>query len=632
MKRTIKMLEIVATVSLLLMTIQPIVICAAETQSLPGWPVLQGNPSGDGHNSFVVGDVGFTPGNEAITISRNSHLYIFSFDGTLLLDVHLNGISKRQPSLGDLDGDGDLEIVVSAAGFFGDALYVIDEDTVTTIASGYNSGYRPVVLDDLDGNGTLEIIELEMGSNSGQTQAIIHVRDRFGNDFEGWPIQPLTPTPPARMLYSPLAVGDLDGDGMKEIVVQLKDGRTNDAPTIFAIRSNGSILWSYQIPYDYVNFGTTSNDVLYFNDVVLGDVDNDGFLEVVYFRNGKLTESEDSYGFIFDHEGNIQAEWTVPLSEAYFGNPAMQQIALGDIDQDCDLEIIMSACTWDVCEEDRTFAWHHTGELMEGFPIMLGPDDDQTTSPMIADVNNDGFPDIVSSLYDDRDNYYNRIYAWDRQGQLLDDWPKELIRQSGSPWITIPPFQQTTLVDLDGNGTLDLIAPIGGAESHAIDLGVPLTPSTTEWPIYRHDPQRTGLYIDQGTLPDLIIADFSAEYVLNVTNLTSMQQHSYKKIKLTAIIKNNGIADINIPFNVTFYSVKSTSDSISGTPISIIEIMSLGADETKEVTITWILKPKMQVFSVFADSSRIIEESDESNNWASVIINKITTAEPSKFI
>jgi len=489
------------------------------SQNIPGWPVIHGDPMWDGHNSWAIGDVGFTEGNEAVTtinaLSCEDSLIVVSNDGEILLDFKRDGLSNHVPSLGDLDNDGVLEIVVGYVDDFEGGLFVIDDGVVTEIASGYQSSLRPVVLEDLDGDGVLEIIEIEL------EQGIIHVRDRFGNDIDGWPQQPLVPTHSVfpKIDHSCLAVGDLDNDGEKEIVVQLKDARTLYAPWIFVLNSDGSIKWSVQIPSDYDYPTWNTNFALYFNEVILGDVDNDGFLEIVYFRDKSNMNSDDQYFYIFDHEGSIQEQWIIPTSVAYFGNPANQQIALGDLDQDGDLELVMSARLFNG-NADRTFAWHHNGDLVDGFPItmlgedddqttspmiaadvdndgfpitMLGEDDDQTTSPMIADVDNDGFPDIVSSLYSQRNNYYNKIYAWDNQGQLLDDWPKELIRQGSTPQIAVPPFQQTTLADLDGSGTLDLIAPIGGAESHAIDLGVAF--EHLDWPMYRHDVQRTGRYI-----------------------------------------------------------------------------------------------------------------------------------------
>ena len=56
--------------------------------------------------------------------------------------------------------------------------------------------------------------------------------------------------------------------------------------------------------YETFHFNT-SNDNLWFNDVVIGDVDNDGGLEVIYFRDGWRTPDGDSFVLVIDEDGSI---------------------------------------------------------------------------------------------------------------------------------------------------------------------------------------------------------------------------------------------------------------------------------------------------------------------------------------
>ncbi len=477
-----------------------------ENIYLEGWPIIQGNIMFEGHNTHAIGNVGFTTGKESVATSqglgdRNKHLYIWSNTGDLVFDDIGNYyFINHVPSLANLDSDESLEIVIGANGSF-----IIDDGIINQISSGYLSGYRPVVLSDINNDGAIDIIEIEAARNAIQ-RVFIHVRDKFGNDLEGWPVEPLNQF--NTVLYSSIAVGDLENDGGKEIVIQLNNGQlcNDDSPTVFVYNSNGSLKWSYQSPYNEGGiYCPSSSNNLYYNDVALGDVDSDGFLEVVYFQAQHVFDNEKSHFFVFDHLGNIQAQWDIDREESYFFNEAMQQIALGDLDKNGDLEIVVTGltdCQEGGCLRSHTFAFNHDGSLLPGFPANVPEEftsQDRTTAPMIADVDGDGFPEIISSLYDRRNNYYNRIYAWDRFGQLLDCWPKELIRQSGTSQIALVFNSQTTLVDLDMNGNIDLIAPIGSAESHGIDLGFPV--AKMEWPMYRHDPGRTGCYECLGKKP-----------------------------------------------------------------------------------------------------------------------------------
>ena len=68
-------------------------------------------------------------------------------------------------------------------------------------------------------------------------------------------------------------------------------------------------------------------------------------------------------------------------------------------------------------------------------------------------------------------------------------------------------------------------------------------------------------------------------------------------------------------------SIDPLEDNIHQVEISIIkigsiEIPSLGAGETAEATITWDIQPETYSPSVFVDSTRVVEESNERNNWA----------------
>lgn len=232
--------------------------------------------------------------------------------------------------MGDLDGDGFKEIVFRTFdNNLGGRLYVINNGNVNIIASDGMYVERPIVLDDLDGDGSLEIIEVAR-IESINDEPVLHgggkifVRNRFGQPLPGWPQQPIVPPGYYNVLSSDIATGDLDRDGVKEIVVQLRVSNTsnNIGPTLFVFNFDGTIKWSYQFP-GYYQWVFSSNDMLGLNDVVLGDVDgNDGrLLEVVYFRNSKgMPAPYDNFAYVFDHEGNIQSQWTVPTTEASFLN------------------------------------------------------------------------------------------------------------------------------------------------------------------------------------------------------------------------------------------------------------------------------------------------------------------------
>ncbi|MBI1746641.1 MAG: VCBS repeat-containing protein [Acidobacteria bacterium] len=380
------------------------------------------------------------------------------------------------PALADLYGEGKLKIILGTQS----GVHIFNADATSTIIEpGIPFRLRPVVVDDLDGDGSLEIIAVSdpCPVSCEDPAWRLHVWDNYGNPLPGWPQR----MPMAWSAISALAVGDLDGDGKKEIVLAIEDGRTLAPPHILAYNLDGTIKWSTPIEMD--DFCRLADVGLALS---LADVDNDGNLEVVFQRNGRCSRTDHRFG-ILDGQGRLKNEWFLSRTENWF--PSLLDVPLGDLDGDNHLEIITSTTTQGT-PIGRIFAWHHTGDLVEGFPVAV---DQRTLTPMVADVDGDGSPDIVSSLGLLRDYIRNPIYACDPSGRLIDGWPKWLPRVSYPPgWVSAASY--TTLADVNGDEILDLIASVGGGELHVITLGSRLNPGSMHWPTVRHDFRHTGRY------------------------------------------------------------------------------------------------------------------------------------------
>ncbi|HPJ30788.1 MAG TPA: FG-GAP-like repeat-containing protein, partial [Methanothrix sp.] len=125
------------------------------------------------------------------------------------------------PALSDLDGDGELEIVV---GTNEGMLYVFNEDG-TRVAGFPTAAEGPIrsspAVADLDGDGSLDIV---VGSDDDR----LYAWNGLGDPLAGFPR--LTSSDVA----SSPAVGDLDGDGSLEVVVGSNDRG------IYAFNGDGS--------------------------------------------------------------------------------------------------------------------------------------------------------------------------------------------------------------------------------------------------------------------------------------------------------------------------------------------------------------------------------------------------------
>lgn len=156
------------------------------------------------------------------------------------------------PSVGDLDGDGTMEIAFGSQDF---SIYAVRSTGQMMPGFPVKTGYRiyaQPALGDLDGDGRREVV---IGSGDSKIHAL-----RFdGTNLPGWPVSV------GGRITASAAVGDLDGDGAQEVVVACTDGK------LHVLRANGAPVGG---------FPETPGGVLASAPVVV-DLDGDNRIEIL---------------------------------------------------------------------------------------------------------------------------------------------------------------------------------------------------------------------------------------------------------------------------------------------------------------------------------------------------------------
>ncbi len=398
------------------------------------------------------------------------HVWAYHADGTPVagwpqlagpLDPYGYGTLRRSPVAADLNGDGQLEVAaVDISGY----VYVWRGD-----GTGVPGWPKPlldygaaIALADINQDGVAEIIATS-------ETPLVSVFDLSGQMLPGWP-QQLSADLADYLTLSQPSVGDVDGDGRMEIVIQNK----YDDMLLYVFNSDGTLHSGWP-----VSLATYDPSAYMAAQPVMADVNGDGRQEIVTYTSTNRV-------FVFSADGSLPAGWPISLT-----NISITGASTADITGDGVPEVLLGAKDY----RNRIpviFAYNGSGTAITGWPakndILPGSSFYGFygfSSPAAADVDGDGSREVVGLGSSSPDKPY-ALAAFRKDGTMVLGFPKPVAKAPADSTST------PVIMDFDGDGLQEIAWLCSTGDLYLWDAEGAGRTNGFDWTMSGHDAGRTG--------------------------------------------------------------------------------------------------------------------------------------------
>ncbi len=450
-------------------------------------PVLRSTlPGSWDENWFASPALVDVDGDELLDIvaPRHSVLYVYRGDGTPLWQTAWASSASNSPehgsvrmwpsaAVGDFDGNGDVEIAVSAhpdgAGY-NVAVYDHQGELLPGWPQAFGSNeVRSIAAADVDGDGAVEILVTKQADGPAT-----NVFELDGSTAAGWPQVGECQAPAGDCIdyggfNQNIGAGDLDGDGTLDVIstydaigfgVWKGDGTNFPTDPAFADSWITGVEAYHDLALSQQGWGTGDRSEFTYSPPVIADIDADGESEIVLAGDHEHSQSTENQGittWVLNHDMTRPAGWETPkdsnpplLYDEVGANIVMTMPApsVADLDGEPGLEILVPGY-------DGLFhAYRSDGSVLFTYPFGQADPFVGASEALIVDLNGDGVPEILFTTYSSGEprepETPAHLIVLDATGQEL-----QRVELFGRGSMAAP-----SVADLDGDGQLELVVSL----------------------------------------------------------------------------------------------------------------------------------------------------------------------------
>ncbi|MBA5248082.1 MAG: type I secretion C-terminal target domain-containing protein [Gammaproteobacteria bacterium] len=421
-------------------------------------------------------------------VTGQDHGELFYYKNTDTTAGHTNPIYTKQtedsnpfenisvkfesaPILADIDGDGDLDLIVGESG--GTLYYYKNTDTTSghtnptyTVQTGVNNPFEGIdvgshstpTLADIDDDGDLDLVIGKLDgklfyykntdTTSGHTNPTYMAQTGNSNPFKGIDVGD----------SSSSTLVDINGNGDLDLVIGERDGTLKyyynqqpfsvdtQAPTLSTTNqwtlSNIPLGQSAFTVGDVISLTLTMNEALTLGDITGSKVviaNKDFVLEKPTSANADDTK------LVFNY--TVKSGDNIATADFDIDNPS-SDITLNNVTDAAGNAPVFTA---------TKIALHsqYTEQTVEGYNPFHGINAKDNSAPTLADIDSDGDLDLVIGEKDGNLNYYENTDT--TVGHTNPTYTKQTGGNNPFKNINVGDNSAPTLADIDGDGDLDLV-------------------------------------------------------------------------------------------------------------------------------------------------------------------------------